>query len=537
MYYGVNHAKTGENENIPENKPENYEKIIATPIPDGYLFRVKETLETEMKDPSFKKAIDIYVERYAVKVNFSVADNAQTTLNLEDNGEKSTKLVFVPEYWAVNAYESNTYVCKSFLSDDENERPLTYTELNTALGSSNPLEMPWFWNSPAHHRSYWAQTPAYYKKAYPRVSDDLTDGVSYASEDYALGYYSYKEIKSNAENDNGWTYLSRKARKVNEKGTINGESNQGELMPIYARENTVAGKALVDAFKNPMASPKAAVASVVLVGHYEIQGAAEGGKNKELEEGEFFYIMGNATNGYTFFENKSKMIDHFINTTIPFYYKIDGNSYAQFYKYGVTGNGFLDGMKERFGKYFDVRHPGPDVRGYGFTDIEDALVIDSRFVTIQLNEDEISKAAADDDETNDLYVNFDGFYQKVTTANIDQVNQQMLYAAGTVQGFNGGKAYFNIPIKHLGFYRKGNANAGKSGTEVDFDWTQVKSGDFGLVRNHVYTITVDHITGLGNAIPNPEDPIVPPTDPEEYYIGARIIVLNWAVVPEQHVTL
>ena len=532
VYYGINRAKTDENGNVPENKPENYERIIATPIPNGHLFRTKEALDEKLEESSKADSqtedptIDIYVERYAVKVNFSVADNANTTLDLEDKVENSTKLVFVPEYWAVNAYETDTYVCKSFLSED-GETPLGYQALNTALGSENGLIMPWFWNSPEHHRSYWAQTPAYYKKAYPRVADDLTDGVSYAAEDYALGYYSYEDIKYNAENDGEWTYLSRKARKVNEKNT------GGEFMPIYARENTVAGKALIEAYNNPMASPKAAVASVVLVGHYEIQGTD---KNTELGEGEFFYIMGNATNGYTFFENKSKMINHFINTTIPFYYKMDENSYAQFYNYGVTNNGFKEGMEEKFAKYFDVKHPGPGARGYGFENLDETLVIDSRFVTIQLNEGMIPNANSDEG-SDDLYVYLEGRYQRVTKNIIDQVNQQMLYAAGTVQGFNGGKAYFNIPIKHLGFYRKGNANAGKSGTEIDFDWTKVKSGDFGLVRNHVYTITVDHITGLGNAIPNPEDPIVPPTDPEEYYIGARIIVLNWAVVPDQHVTL
>ena len=114
----------------------------------------------------------------------------------------------------------------------------------------------------------------------------------------------------------------------------------------------------------------------------------------------------------------------------------------------------------------------------------------------------------------------------------------MYFQAGTVQGFKGGKAYFTIPIKHLGFYRSTNTdNAGKMGTEKNFNWEKVQSGDFGLVRNHIYTIEVSTIKGLGNGIPNFDDPIVPPTDPEEYFIGARIIVLNWAVVPTQRVEL
>lgn len=551
VYYGVNRAKKDENGSPLEDKPENYEKIIATPIPDGSLFNNFNSAQAALNalnDNGKDYTINIYVERYAVKVNFSVTGKAKdNSLDLSkreneddeavaDDNENSTSTIlkFVPEYWAVNAYEEETYVCKSFLSEDEKTN-LTYQALNDSLGGSgtgNDIKMLWYWNSPLNHRSYWAQTPGYYKKAYPRVSDDLTDGVSYASEDYALGYYSYNTIKYNAENDGEWTYLSRKARKVGET------DKEGKLMPIYARENTVAGSALKAAFADPLASPKAAVASVVMVGHYEVQDAGNS-EFRELEDGEFFYIMGNATNGYTFFEGEDNMIKHFLNATIPFYHKYDDNSYAPIYTKGVTDHDFAKGMEERYKKYFTVKHPDAGARGDGFENKQDILVIDSRFVTIQLNADKIREANTSDDESfdNSLYVDLGDGFVKVTPENIDQVNQQMLYAAGTAQGYNGGKAYFSIPIKHLGFYRTGNPNADMSGRESNFNWNAVKSGDFGLVRNHIYTITVDEISGLGNAIPDPDDPIVPPTDPEEYYIGAKINVLNWAVVPDQSVKL
>ena len=484
VYYGTNRV-TGEKN----------QRIMATPLGEGKLFTTSEAAKAAMDadtDNNSDAVVDIYVERYAAKVNFSIASDANKGITVDEH-----TLTFVPEFWAVNAYESNTYITKSFFKPNEQtgelDAVLTYDEMNDALRGS--AAKAWYWNSPEHHRCYWAQSPAYYMENYPRVADDITDAVSYAAGGFALGYYSYNDMVTNADGS-----LIAKARKLTD--------NTDAGRPIYARENTVAGKALIAAYEDPYASPKAAIASVALVGHYELNG-------KKLDDNEFFYVMGNATNGYSFFEDDDDMLNYFVRTTIPFAKNANGTQ--MFFNYNNMT--FTDNT---YKKYFKIEHPGLATRG--------ELVIDSRFVTIQLDPSQIT-------DNTPLYALIDGEYTQVTTENIDLVNQQMLYAAGTVQGFNGGKAYFTIPIKHLGFYRSDNANKGKNANDKDFDWTEVQSGDFGLVRNHIYSIIVDNINGLGNAIPNPDDPIVPPTDPEEYFIGARIIVLNWAVVPTQHVTL
>ena len=64
-----------------------------------------------------------------------------------------------------------------------------------------------------------------------------------------------------------------------------------------------------------------------------------------------------------------------------------------------------------------------------------------------------------------------------------------------------------------------------------------RRGDFGVVRNHVYTLKVNKITGLGVGLNSPDQPIVPPMDPDNYYIAARLNILAWRVVPEQGVDL
>ena len=496
VYYGTDRV-TGDE----------HQKIVATPLVNAdnadaqhpqQLFPSKEAAEAALGGDSMVK---IYVERYAAKVNFSLSDVAKRAeVKVDDK-----KLTFVPEFWAVNAYESETYVTKSFLQSDGEgqltDDSLTWSDLNKALGGTSE-KASWYWNSEEHHRCYWAQSPAYYMESYPRVADDILDTQSYAAGGYALGYYSYNEMKANANEK-----LNSKARNL-----FNPKNDGGwkdEEAPIYARENTVAGAALQAAYEDPYASPKAAIASVALVGHYEVDGKAIGDKN-------FFYVMGNATNGYTFFENYDEMLNYFVTTTIPF--SLDAFGYDTFFDY--NGMTFTN---PDYKSYFKIEHPKMTVR-------ED-LVIDSRFVTIQLDPAKFTE------EPSGIFASLDGKYTEVTIVNVNDVNRQMLYAAGTVQAFQGGKAYFTIPIKHLGFYRDGNLNKGKNANDKNFDWTKVQSGDFGLVRNHIYTVIVDDIKGLGNAIPDPNDPIVPPTDPEEYFIGARLIILNWAVVPAQHVTL
>ena len=466
------------------------QKIIATPLFSGDTYANNSTgtyqlfnTREEAENADEESIVNIYVERYAAKVSLQIEEGA-TNGNITLSSDYTLK--FVPEYWAVNSYESKTYVCKSFLAEN-GDVDLTFDELQTALSGGNLTNL-WHWNSPELHRCYWAQSPGYYEKAYPRVADDIADNPT----GYALGYYSYDEIVNNASD-----HITAKAKAI--KGSA--------ATTIYARENTVSGNALATAASNPDASVKAAIASAVIVGHYDLYD-----KNNTKVSTKMFYIMGNATNGYTVFKNEDEMKTYFVRTTIPF--ALDAKGEDTFFNYN---NGTFT---KPYQKYFTVVHPYDASR--------ENLVVDSRFVTIQLTKEAMNSG---------IYAYINGEYRLVDEDNFNEVNKQMFYAAGTVQGFNEGKVFYNIPIKHLGFYRKGNVNADKMGTESTFNWKECFSGDFGLVRNHSYSIVVSEIKGLGNGIPNPDDPIVPPTDPEEYFIGAKIIVLNWAVVPEQKVKL
>lgn len=107
-----------------------------------------------------------------------------------------------------------------------------------------------------------------------------------------------------------------------------------------------------------------------------------------------------------------------------------------------------------------------------------------------------------------------------TPADITGLKNALKGFTGT--GYKGGKMFYNIPIEHLF----------EDGTEA------IAEGEYGVVRNHYYKLTVTSLNKLGNGVWNPgtgELPIIPenPEDPDEYYqVGVQINILSWRVVSQ-----
>lgn len=109
------------------------------------------------------------------------------------------------------------------------------------------------------------------------------------------------------------------------------------------------------------------------------------------------------------------------------------------------------------------------------------------------------------------------YYTKTTsgtTPTFSEVNKATVLAAieaSKAEIRKGGKAYYYVPIKHLG-----------NTSEV---------AEYGIVRNHFYKITLTGITGFGTPVYNP-DQVVKPVVPtyEDTYLAARVQVLQWRVV-------
>lgn len=112
-----------------------------------------------------------------------------------------------------------------------------------------------------------------------------------------------------------------------------------------------------------------------------------------------------------------------------------------------------------------------------------------------------------------LYEQKGGVWHEVT----DKSDVIDMLQATPAEVRKGGMAYYYTTIKHLGV----KDASGKP-----------KLGEYGIVRNHSYQISLNSIKGFGTPVYNPEKTIVPtvPSD-DKTYLAAKINVLSWRVVP------
>lgn len=85
--------------------------------------------------------------------------------------------------------------------------------------------------------------------------------------------------------------------------------------------------------------------------------------------------------------------------------------------------------------------------------------------------------------------------------------------------YNDGMLYYNIPIRHL-----------RPLPAADATDKAIKTGMYGVVRNHWYKVNVGAIKNLGHSVYRPDEHIIPPSDNTRYMIGSSINILSWRVV-------
>lgn len=185
---------------------------------------------------------------------------------------------------------------------------------------------------------------------------------------------------------------------------------------------------------------------------------------------------------------------------------------------------------------FVIQHPTEEVRNYAARTnaiTGGTLHIAADIVVLQLKQAPAS--------TLYFFNPAEGKYQAIDASNLDYVNLLLYQNLGGAHYYKDGMAYFSAPIQHWGWYRTAednkenglgkNENYGKPMDE--WDWSVMKTGDFGIVRNHVYTMKIGSITGLGTGIANPDVPIVPPADKVKYAVHFHVNIQRWAVLPTQ----
>lgn len=497
---------------------------ITAQIPSSLL----QTTESAAKaDLDAGKTVNIYVERYASKLAFNgtTATPYQTATRVYGaDGTTTTNvpvtLTFNAQYWAVNAQANRSYVIKSFRQESEDGILLgndyTYSALNNIINVGDngtgtlSTTNSWDWNNPDYHRSYWGMSPAYYTAAYPEVSSDLMgdDALQDNQE-----YISYNELATKGFSATNTT-------------------------PQYFHETTVGSKALNST------NPAAAVASVIYVGQYSI---SIDGTPVTGNPSFYTYLTGQVTvdgntvdRPYVYFDNNTdgsskvtggeSMLKRFLAQAQCFYKANTDGEGKTTYTRMTIGN--AEDFTNLVGA-LEVAEISDEVKTNYDGENTTKLKLQNNARTLQLK----SVAAA-----KDIYILTGNGYQEVVADDatpengqitLTQANIAIMRQVGYAYYYTTGHGYFNIPVKHLGWYRKGNTQK----TADKIDWNKVRVGDFGMVRNHSYSINVTEIKGLASGIGGDNVPIVPPATTDDYFVSYSVRILKWAVVPTQGVKL
>lgn len=98
-------------------------------------------------------------------------------------------------------------------------------------------------------------------------------------------------------------------------------------------------------------------------------------------------------------------------------------------------------------------------------------------------------------------------YESLATTNVTS----LLTGLGHAKIWKTGYTYYSFKVRHL---------------------AQQDAGMYGVVRNHSYVCSIDDIVGFGTPVYNPDEVIYPETPVDEnVYIGAKINILQWRLVP------
>lgn len=124
-------------------------------------------------------------------------------------------------------------------------------------------------------------------------------------------------------------------------------------------------------------------------------------------------------------------------------------------------------------------------------------------------------AAVDDNKVNvsELYTKDETTGKYTNVASLNFVNKAIQKENADVRA--SGKTYYYIPIRHLGT-------------------AEARQAYYGVVRNHVYQITISDMQGFGTPVVKEDETIIP-TKPEydDTYLAAKINVLSWRVVNQK----
>ena len=174
-------------------------------------------------------------------------------------------------------------------------------------------------------------------------------------------------------------------------------------------------------------------------------------------------------------------------------------------------------------KWYGVQYTIEDLKTAMVATVSSKIYVKKGDAYVTITKDDVEFYQVDDETTDNRYEvrvrplsNTTYYNSSVVEANAEA--KALLEGIDPAQMWTNGYTYYYTTIKHFG--------------------AEGKTGEYGMVRNHVYDIKIDGITGFGTPVYEPSE-IITPEKPEEdvaLNLSARINILSWHLV-SQNVTL
>lgn len=442
-----------------------------------------------------KKAVEVYVERLAAKVQVSMGQNISTgfiddpknsggklyklsqTISGDDNTDGNGGTTLDAQlYIRVKGWNLNTTAKECYMSK------------NIDAATWNTANWGWTWNVKGDYRSYWATSYTYGKDA-----EGIADYVDYISA---------------SEKDDKGEIINNLTVPVAAYGAA-----AADIKVMYCNENTnnpdnVVSNTTVGATTTYQVDSRVATNAVLATQIVD-------------KDGEPIDMI--SANGVLF--RKSSYIQYILNRAYA--NPADLNIYTQVSDPETTpgddGSTTVKTEYKQIGTEFFKSEQPADADRNGAVEI---LVDTDKFnaPAVFFYFDENAADTADDPNYKE--------YGKEYTVNGSTVKKELdlTSVASAIEkaqeGFkaviyeNGWNVYY-IPIEHLA-------------ADKLLDLAKTTEGYYGVVRNHWYNLEINKFTRLGHAIydPDNEEEVIKPEDPENplYYVGAEINILSWRVI-------
>lgn len=447
------------------------------------------------------KSADIYVERVVAKVKTRLAkdwaEKSSTNWVREwdetggvNDSKSGYKMVFKAISWALSNNEKESYLIKNFRSaPDYTEHFMSREEASAAFDQLLPD-----WNSPALHRSFWAESPLYFVDQTPKNNSG------------DLNYKYYPE------------YLTRDE-------VLAGNELSTSFNSVYSLEHTRTADAVTK-------GKSKIVSTAIMMGQY-VKGDNyfTGAYSDKVPD---FYLR-----RFTSADDESTQVmvyDTEKQLIKAFFAANESDEFMLLHYTGPSGIGWhvidRDDAKAdneyAFSRYFEIKHvEGDDSYTY--------------YVTLQLKDDlkhigdfalKVNHTGREQDDY--VFVTEDAdhksYYESMNykVISFSRANKELAQhfaktEMGYVEKYDKGLAYFAMPIEHLWSYKNGDKKIGS-------DEFKAVLGQYGIVRNHIYSLEILSFQGIGK--PAPID-IVPEQENEKYYVRTRVNINRWRVVPTQ----